>query len=57
VVRPSSGGEYQHTFRQMFRHLVDHSSYHRGQLVTLLRQLGITPPSTGLILFYRRVTA
>jgi len=57
AVRPSSGGEYRHTFRQMFRHLVDHSSYHRGQLVTLLRQLGITPPSTGLILFYRRITA
>jgi uncharacterized damage-inducible protein DinB len=57
AVRPSSGGEYVHTFRQMFRHAVDHSTYHRGQLVTLLRQLGVTPPSTGLIVFYRRVTA
>ena len=57
AVRPSSGGEYVHTFRQMFRHVVDHSTYHRGQLVTLLRQLGLTPPSTGLILFYRHVIA
>jgi len=32
---------------------VDHSSYHRGQIITLLRQLGVKPPSTGLILFYR----
>jgi uncharacterized damage-inducible protein DinB len=54
VVRPSTGGEFAHTFRQMFRHTVDHSSYHRGQLVTLLRQLGIKPPSAGLIGFYRR---
>jgi uncharacterized damage-inducible protein DinB len=54
VVKPTTGGEFAHTFRQMFRHTVDHSSYHRGQLVTLLRQVGIKPPSTGLIAFYRR---
>jgi len=53
AVKPSTGGEYVHTFRQMFRHAVDHSSYHRGQIVTLLRQLGVKPPSTGLIVFYR----
>ena len=53
AVKPSSGGEYLHTFREMVRHAVDHSSYHRGQLVTLLRQLGVTPPGTGLIVFYR----
>ncbi len=53
-ITPSTGGEYVHTFAQMFRHTVDHSSYHRGQIVTLLRQLGVKPPSTGLIGFYRR---
>ena len=53
TVKPSAGGEYVHTFRQMFRHAVDHSSYHRGQIVTLMRQLGVKPPSTGLIEFYR----
>jgi len=52
-VRPSAGGAYRHTFRQMLAHGVDHSSYHRGQLVTLLRQVGVTPPNTGLIVFYR----
>jgi uncharacterized damage-inducible protein DinB len=55
VVKPTTGGEFVHTFRQMFRHTVDHSSYHRGQLVTLLQQLGVNPPSTGLIGFYRQV--
>ena len=53
VVKPSSGGEYTHTFRQMLRHVINHSTYHRGQIVTFLRQLGATPPSTDLILFYR----
>ncbi|HYL55236.1 MAG TPA: DinB family protein [Gemmatimonadales bacterium] len=53
VVRPSTGGEFRHTFQEMFRHAVDHSSYHRGQIVTMLRQVGVAPPNTGLIVFYR----
>jgi uncharacterized damage-inducible protein DinB len=53
TVRPSTGGEFRHTFHEMFAHAIDHSSYHRGQVVTLLRQLGATPPVTGLIYFYR----
>ena len=57
AVKPSTGGEYRHTFREMFRHAIDHSSYHRGQLVTLLRQVGATPPGTGLIVFYRERSA
>ncbi|MGH7608295.1 MAG: DinB family protein [Gemmatimonadales bacterium] len=54
VVHPTTGGAYAHTFRQMFRHVVNHSSYHRGQIVTFLRQLGATPPNTDLIRFYRQ---
>ena len=54
LVKPSTGGAYVHTFRQMFRHFINHSSYHRGQIVTFLRQLGTSPPSTDLILYYRR---
>jgi uncharacterized damage-inducible protein DinB len=39
---------------QMLLHLVNHSSYHRGQVTTMLRQLGAAPPrSTDLITFYR----
>ena len=57
LVKPSSGGAYVHTFRQMFRHFINHSSYHRGQVVTFLRQLGTAPPSTDLILYYRRGAA
>src|SRR3954462_1681046 len=53
LVKPSSGGEYVHTYRQMFRHFINHSSYHRGQIVAFLRQLGHKPPSTDLILYYR----
>ena len=39
---------------QMLQHVVNHASYHRGQVTTLLRQLGAAPPkSTDLITFYR----
>lgn len=53
VVKPSTGGEFRHTFGEMFRHAIDHSSYHRGQVVTLLRQVGAVPPNTGLIVYFR----
>ena len=41
----------------MLRHVVDHSSYHRGQVVTMLRQVGVVPPTTGLIYYYRNSNA
>lgn len=37
-------------WRQMY-HLVNHSSYHRGQVATLLRQLGARPLATDFLLF------
>ena len=41
-------------FWQMVQHVVNHASYHRGQVTTMLRQLGAPPPqSTDLITFYR----
>ena|SRR5579872_6710124 len=44
-------------FWQMLVHIVNHGSYHRGQVTTLLRQLGVPPPkSTDMITFYRRPT-
>jgi uncharacterized damage-inducible protein DinB len=46
-------GTFTAPYWQMIQHVVDHSSYHRGQIVTMLRQLGVTPPSTGLMRFYR----
>jgi uncharacterized damage-inducible protein DinB len=34
-------------------HLVNHATFHRGQLVTMLRQLGHVPPPTDLLVFLR----
>ena len=41
-------------FWQMLQHVVNHGSYHRGQVTTMLRQLGAQPAkSMDLIVFYR----
>jgi len=41
-------------FWQMLHHLVNHASYHRGQVTTMLRQLGAAPAkSMDMIGFYR----
>ena len=38
---------------QMLQHVANHGTYHRGQVTTLLRQLGAKATSTDLIAFYR----
>jgi uncharacterized damage-inducible protein DinB len=39
---------------QMVQHVVNHASYHRGQIATMLRQLGAAPPKPmDMIAFYR----
>jgi uncharacterized damage-inducible protein DinB len=35
------------------QHVVNHASYHRGQITTMLRQLGHAAPAQDLIAFYR----
>jgi uncharacterized damage-inducible protein DinB len=42
----------------MLQHMVNHATYHRGQVTTMLRQLEAVPPkSMDLITFYREVDA
>ena len=38
-------------------HLVNHATLHRGQVVGMLRQLGVKPPTTDLIAYYREIKA
>jgi len=35
------------------QHVVNHATLHRGQVVGMIRQLGIEPPSTDLLFFLR----
>jgi uncharacterized damage-inducible protein DinB len=38
---------------ELLIHCANHSTYHRGQLVTMLRQAGAEPPSTDYTVFVR----
>jgi uncharacterized damage-inducible protein DinB len=54
VFKWPGGQEGRMAFWQTFSHMINHSSYHRGQLVTLLRQAGFTKfTSTDLATYYR----
>lgn len=54
-ITTSKGIQYTQTYQQMFQHLVNHSTYHRGQIAAMMRQVGATPTATDLIAFYRQV--
>jgi uncharacterized damage-inducible protein DinB len=46
-------GVYRNPLWQSMQHVVNHGTYHRGQVTTLLRQLGAEPILTDLMHFYR----
>src|SRR5215469_5748312 len=46
------GQRYSYPLWQQMVHVVNHSSYHRGQITTLLRQLGAEAASTDFLVYY-----
>jgi uncharacterized damage-inducible protein DinB len=48
-----AGGPQAQPLWQCLQHLANHSTYHRGQIAAMLRQLGSKATSTDLIGFYR----
>ncbi len=52
-MKTSKGEVLKQLYWQSMLHVVDHSTYHRGQIVTLMRQQEIVPPSTMMSLFFR----
>jgi len=51
--RTFDGSSHEQSLGDLLRHVVNHATYHRGQLATMLRQLGRTPPATDLVRYYR----
>lgn len=52
--RTFDGHEMESVFAHMLQHVVNHATYHRGQITTMLRQLGAPAPKPqDLIRFYR----
>ena len=46
------GEKYGYPLSDQMRHLVNHSTYHRGQVTLLLRMLGKQPVSTDYLLYF-----
>jgi len=46
------GDPMSYPLGHLMLHAVNHSTYHRGQVTTLLRQLGAQPVSTDLVVYY-----
>ena len=51
------GESWDNELWQLMRHMVNHSSYHRGQVTTMLRQLGRDAVATDLVLYFRQQQA
>ena len=47
------GNQYSQVLYQLMQHLINHSSYHRGQVVAMLRQLGAKPVALDMIVYFR----
>ena len=55
VFKRLNGDRYEMPHYKVFAHIFNHSTYHRGQLVTMLRQVGFTDVgSTDMLGFFRK---
>ena len=52
-----AGKRYDHPLAPALVHFFNHQTHHRGQLTTLLSQLGVDPGATDLITYYREPNA
>lgn len=44
---------YESTIREIIIHVLNHSTYHRGQIAMMLREMNIEPPVTDFIAYQR----
>jgi len=50
------GETWRYPLWQQLYHVINHSTYHRGQVVTMLRQLGAAPAATDFLVYYDQQT-
>ena len=54
LYKNTKGIEYNQPYYQLLAHVFNHSTYHRGQVVTMLRQVGFTDVnSTDMTTYFR----
>ena len=52
--KTTEGKAYEAPLWQLIQHVVNHSTYHRGQIATLFRLLGVKPVPTDMVLWDRK---
>ncbi len=52
----SRGNPYDSALWQIVLHVVNHATLHRGQVMAMFRQIGVAPPHTDLIFYFREQT-
>ncbi|MDX1627625.1 MAG: DinB family protein [Fulvivirga sp.] len=50
----TEGKKFENTLRKIIMHVINHSTYHRGQIATKLRGMDIEPPVTDFIAYVRQ---
>ena len=48
-----TGNPHSQPLVQLLQHVVNHGSYHRGQVATMLRQVGAEPVALDMVFFFR----
>ena len=51
--KSTEGKKYENTIREIITHVVNHSTYHRAQMATRMKELNIQPPVTDYIAYRR----
>jgi uncharacterized damage-inducible protein DinB len=49
-----AGNTHHNPLGLLMQHVVNHATLHRGQIVAMIRQLGIKPPATDFLFFFRK---
>jgi uncharacterized damage-inducible protein DinB len=47
------GKTFENEAYKLVLHVVNHATLHRGQVMAMLRQVGVKPPATDLLFYYR----
>lgn len=50
----TEGTRYTSTLADILSHVINHGSYHRGQIARLIAECGVEPPVTDFIVWSRR---
>jgi len=54
IYKNTQGDEFSQSYANILLHCINHSTFHRGQLITMMRQSGITNiPATDFIVFLK----